>query len=142
MSTNLPSRAQIEQAGDLDFDAPRNPKPAKQELRIVVRCQLNGFPIELGCSGTVEQLPAITKRLRELGAEAPPVPRAGNWGQKPKVELTEPSYNGNGDACCPVHGRVLVTREWEGRKFRSCSAKARENERANARGYCGLRFAD
>ena len=139
MPTDLPSRAQIERAGDLDFEAQRKPR---QELRITVKASMNGFPIELAFDGGIQQLPAITKRLREMGAEAPPVPRAGTWPGKPKIELTQPAYDGNGDAICPVHKRKIVTREWEGRTFRCCPSKATGDEKANAKGYCALRFAE
>lgn len=141
MATVLPSRQQIEQAGDLDFEQQRSARTARQELHMVVKAQLNGFPIELAFAGGIDQLPAITKRLRELGAEAPSIPRAGNW-QKPKAELTQPAYDGDGDAICPVHRRKIVTREWEGRTFRCCPAKATGDEKTNKNGYCALRFAE
>lgn len=141
MPTLLPTRQDIEQADDLDFDAQHTTKPVRQELRIMIKAQLNGFPIELSFVGAITQLPAITKRLRELGAEAPPSPRTGNW-QKPKVELTQPAYDDGGNPICPVHGRKIVMREWDGRTFRCCPAKAKDGEKANKNGYCALRFAE
>lgn len=97
MTTTLPNRAQIDAAEPLTFP---NRKP---EILIAVKAQLDGFPVELSFTGAVDQLPAIVKRLRELGAEpvGAPVHTAPIGNGKPKAQ--PPFYNGDGDACCPTH---------------------------------------
>lgn len=58
------------------------------------------------------------------------------------TDRVKPHYNDAGEACCPVHGKRLNEREWEGRTFWSCPAKAdtAKGEKANAKGYCSLKF--
>lgn len=138
MSDSL-TKAAVDAAAPLDFDQQRT---KRRNLAITVTITMNGFPVELSFDGTVDQLPAITKRLQDLGATAPPVPARGGWGGKPKTDRVQPAYNDHGDPCCPVHGAKLAWREWEGRKFLSCSAKAKEGELANQRGYCAIKFAE
>ena len=115
----------------------------QRSIAITVKLTMNGFPIELSFDGTVDQLPAITKRLAELGAEAPaaaaPASPATN-DQRPttKAEKVQPSYNADGDACCPVHRRKLQ----DGAHGLFCSAKAKAGQVADKNGYCGLRFEE
>ena len=139
MTTNLPTRQQVDDAAPLDFDQPR---AKRQELGFTIKVTMNSYPIEINFSGSIDQLPAVTKRLQALGAMPPPEPSRGGWGGKPKVDRVAPAYNDHGDPCCPVHGARLNWREWEGRKFLSCPAKAKEGEAANKNGYCNIRFQD
>jgi hypothetical protein len=123
MST-LPSRAAVERAEPLTFEGR---KPAKQDLLITVKAELDHFPIELSFSGSVDQLPAIVKRLRALGASepvsaAPTTPPASTNG-KAKVA---PEYNDAGEECCPNHHRKLRGPNQWGKLF--CSAKDEAGE--------------
>lgn len=102
-------------------------------IAITVKLTMNGFPIELSFDGTVDQLPAITKRLADLGAE--PVATAAP-AQLQKRGKVKPIYNGDGDPCCPVHNRKLS----EGDYGLFCSAKAKGDDVADKKGYCGLKF--
>lgn len=63
--------------------------------------------------------------------------------EKPRVvsgnnETVAPWYNQDGEACCPVHHRVLK----EGRYGLFCSAIGRHGDAVNAKGYCALKFTD
>ncbi len=93
MSTLPLSRQQIDAAGDLDFDARRRPA---EPVTITAHVLIDGFHYEVCFSGQVDQLPALSKRLRELGAEpvsaAPGIPahdQATNGSSKPKAERVQ-----------------------------------------------------
>lgn len=139
MGTPGMTRQSVERAEPVDFEQQRT---KRQELGFMIKATVNGYPVEINFSGTIDQLPAVTKRLAELGATPPPVPMRGPWSGKPKADRVQPAYNGAGDPCCPVHGSKLAWREWEGRKFLSCPAKAKDGELANQRGYCAIKFQD
>lgn len=81
MSTTLPTRQQVDDAEPLDFDQQR---AKRQALGFTVKVDMNGFPIEINFTGSIDQLPAVTRRLQELGATPPPEPARGGWGGKPK----------------------------------------------------------
>jgi hypothetical protein len=104
--------------------------PTRQELTITVKATIDGFPVDVCFSGSIDQLLGVTKRLREMGAAptvaAPPTRKA--------AERVQPTYNGAGEPCCPKHNRTLK----EGQYGLYCSAKDDTTER----GYCALEFKD
>ena len=134
----MPSRAAIERAEPLDMNQTRS---ARQDLTITIRAVVDGFDTEVCYTGSIEQLLAVTKRLRELGAEpvtASKPAATSPAAAKPKAETVEPIYQPDGTPCCPTHKRSLV----EGQYGLYCSAKAKPGEAANPKGYCSLRFAE
>lgn len=135
--TALPTRQQIDAAEPLNFEQRR---AAKAELGIVIKCRINGFDCELNMTGDVDQLKRITSRLAELGAEpsAPITVAPAAQPARGKAERVEPEYDGDGDPCCPVHRRKLS----EGNFGLFCSAKAKDGQAADKKGYCGLKFKD
>lgn len=77
--------------------------------------------------------------LMRDGWSAPALATNGNGTTpkgKPKAEYLDPTYNNDGDPCCPVHRKVLT----EGRYGLYCSAKAKDGEAANDKGYCNIKF--
>jgi hypothetical protein len=127
------SKRAVDTAAPLEFPE----RSARQELTITIKANIGGFDTEICFSGQLDQLEAITRRLRDLGAspagvhQLAPNPPA----RKPKAERVSPAYDGNGDPCCPKHtGRVLK----EGQFGLYCSAKDDSQER----GYCALKFKD
>jgi hypothetical protein len=139
MTTTLPSRAAIDNAEPLTFP---DRKPAKQDLTITIKAVLDGFPIEIVYTGSIDQLLQVTQRLRSLGATEPvsgPVTTpAPTTNGKAKAERVEPLYKPSGEACCPVHMKPLS----EGRFGLYCPSKAREGDVQNDKGYCALKFAE
>jgi len=137
MSTPALTRAQVDRAGVLNFDQPRS---ARSDLTITIRATIDGFDTEVCYTGSIEQLLAVTKRLRELGAEpvsahkpavtSPAVP------QRAKVETVEPEYKPNGTPCCPVHHGALA----EGQYGWYCRSKAKPGDVQNAKSFCALKF--
>jgi len=135
--TTLPTRAQVDRAEPLDFP---DRKPVKQELTITIHARIGGFDTEVCFSGQLDQLEAITRRLRDLGASPAGVHQvspAAAPARKPAGRV-EPVYQPDGTACCPVHHKPLS----EGRYGLFCSAKATGDQAANDKGYCNLKFAE
>lgn len=102
MSTQLPTRQQIDQAQSLEF-TDRVP-----ETTITIRAQLDGWPIEVAYRGKLEQLPVALKRLTAAGLT--PFQPSNTPAQKParaRQERVQPEYNSNGDPCCPKHHKPL-----------------------------------
>lgn len=133
MTAPVPSRAAIDRAGDLDFRA-----PARKEMVLTIHAQFDGFSIDVNYTGSMDTLPGAIKRLRELGAE----PARENLildqvskARKPATRV-QPAYDGDGQAICPVHRKVLS----EGRYGLYCPSKATGDQAANDKGYCSLRF--
>ena len=131
--TNFPSRAQIEQAGDLDF-TPRS----GQVMPILLELAPDGLHIRVEYTGTLASIPAAVKRLMDAGLvdlvrSHSAAPAAGQ-ARTPKAERVTPAYNADGDPCCPKHHKVLN----EGRWGLYCPAK----DESGARGYCALKFAE
>jgi hypothetical protein len=111
--------------------------PRRAELGITVKASLNGFPIELGFTGSIDSLPALVKRLVELGAE-PQSNTASNGitfaqqHRKP-AKRVQPAYAGDGTPTCPTHGTALR----EGRWGLFCPTKDATNGE-----YCKLKFSE
>lgn len=100
------------------------------DLTITIHAILDNFPIDLQFTGTVEQLPAITKRLRALGASEP-VSAPASPAPKPKAPRVQPTYAPNGDPCCPDHGTPLREGKWG----LFCPTKDKQSGE-----YCRLKF--
>jgi hypothetical protein len=58
------TRNGVDAAEPLPFD-----KPARADLTITVKATIDGFPTEVCFTGSIDQLLAVTKRLRALGAQ-------------------------------------------------------------------------
>lgn len=132
MTTTMPSRAAIEAAGDLEWNSR---KPARQDLTITITARIDGFDTEVCYTGSIEQLLAVTKRLRELGAEpvsAKPAATSPAAPQRTKSTKVTPEYDASGEPCCPKHHKPLKT----GQFGLYCSAKDDSQER----GFCALKF--
>ena len=138
MSVSLPSRAQIEQAGDLDFTSPRG-----AAMPITIELSPAGLHIRIEYQGALASIPAAIAKLEAAGlvelvqtyrATSAAAPATGAGQHKPKAERVEPEYNADGDPCCPKHHKVLK----EGRWGLYCPAKDDTTER----GYCALKFAE
>lgn len=134
--TTLPTRQQIDRAAPLEFPE----RSARQELTITIHATIGGFDTEICFSGQLDQLEAITRRLRDLGASpagvhqlAPTTPAAP---ARKAAQRAAPLYDGAGDALCPVHHKPLS----EGRYGPFCSAKAQPGDVQNDKGYCALKF--
>ena len=138
MSVSLPSRAQIEQAGDLDFTSPRG-----AAMPITIELAPDGLHIRIEYDGVLGGIPAAIAKLEAAGlvelvqtyrATSAAAPAGAGQARKPKAERVTPEYDGAGDACCPKHHKVLK----EGRWGLYCPAK----DESTARGYCALKFVE
>lgn len=137
MTTTLPTRAQIDNAGDIDFNAPR---PAKRQRGVTIRLSYHGalvdFTFDAATAPAVHEIEqsidTLLKRDGWAGVSS------GAAAPKPKAEKVKPFYDGDGQPCCPVHRKALS----EGRYGLFCSAKAKDGEAANDKGYCNLRFIE
>jgi hypothetical protein len=134
------SKNGVDTAPPLEFAA-RN---ARQELTITIHATIDGFPTEICFSGALDQLEAITRRLRDLGASpagvhqlAPAAPVQATPARKPSGRV-EPVYQPDGTACCPIHRKPLS----EGRYGLFCPSRATGDQAANDKGYCNIRFAE
>ncbi len=135
MTTTLPTRQQIDAAGDLDFDAQRSASKA----HITIELSPAGLHVRCEYLGTLGSIPAAVKRMVDAGLlelvathRATPAAPSASSGAKPKAQKVEPEYNGAGEACCPKHKKPLR----EGKFGLFCPAKDDSTER----GYCALKF--
>lgn len=131
----------VDRAAPLDFP---ERKPA-EPVTITAHVTFSGIHFEVCFTGQVDQLPAMAKRLVALGAEPvsaaagiPAPSQATNGSSKPKAERVTPLYDADGSPLCPVHKRELQ----EGAHGLFCSAKAKEGQVVDRKGYCGLKFQD
>lgn len=101
-----------------------------QDLTITIKARVDGFDTEICYIGDIDRLLAVTKRLRELGAEpTATLPAAPAVAKKSKVQ---PTYTDDGTPTCPTHGKPLR----EGSYGLHCTAK----DPSGRNGYCDLRF--
>ena len=134
MTTTLPTRQQVETAGDLDFDATRNASKAHISIEIAP----DGLHVTCEYLGTIGSIPAAIKRLVDAGLVElvnvhRTMPIATNTRQKP-AQRVQAEYSSAGEACCPKHKKPLR----EGKFGLFCPAKDDSTER----GYCALKFAE
>ena len=136
--SNFPKRAQIEQAGDLDFAA-----RSGATMPITIELSPAGLHIRIEYQGALASIPAAIAKLEAAGlvelvqtyrATSAAAPAGASQARKPKAERVTPEYNADGDPCCPKHHKVLK----EGRWGLYCPAKDDTTER----GYCALKFAE
>jgi hypothetical protein len=132
MTTNLPSRAQVDAAPPLEFKE----RAARQDLTITVKARIDGFDTEICYTGSIDQLLAVTKRLRDLGGETTiaPVHTAPLNGAKPKASSV--TYDGDGtplcgNANCSRYGKPLEPSQHNG-----YFCKGKDERTGNAKGYC------
>lgn len=134
MPTPLPTRQQIDIAGDLDFDAQRSASKA----HISIELAPDGLHVTCEYLGPLSSIPAAVKRMVDAGlVELVATHRAApaaTPSAKPKAQRVQPEYDAGGEACCPKHHKPLR----EGKFGLFCPAKDDSTER----GYCALRFAD
>lgn len=138
MTTTLPTRQQVEQAGDLDFDATRSASKA----HISIEISPAGLHVTCEYLGTLGSIPAAVKRMVDAGLvelvathrAGPPTTPSAPSGAKPKAQRVAPAYDAGGEACCPKHHKALR----EGKFGLFCPAKDESTER----GYCALKFTD
>ena len=134
MTTTLPTRQQIDAAGDLDFDAQRSASKAHISIEIAP----DGLHITAEYLGTIGSIPAAIKRLVDAGLVELVhghriAPIATSTRQKAAQRVT-PEYSSAGEPCCPRHKKPLK----EGKFGLYCSAKDDSTER----GYCALKFVE
>lgn len=116
----------------------------RQKRSVTVQLFYHGAPVSFGYAPEddvqihdIEQrIDTLLKREGWTGAPQPAASVAGNG--KRKATYVDPEYDRNGDPICPVHGKVLK----QGDYGLYCSAKAKEGEEANAKGYCALKFKE
>lgn len=117
-------------------------EPADERLfsstTIAVTFTYEGLPITIQAPLTDlrRQLPKLAALVKDVGGTAPAAPTSA--AEKPARKTVAPFYDGNGDACCPIHKKALQ----EGQYGLYCSAKATGDQVADKKGYCGLRFKD
>ena len=132
--TQLPSRAAIDQAGDLDFTTTRS-----GQLPITIEIAPDGVHVTVHYTGTLASIGPTLDKMRAAGllglVQARP-PAASQ--PRPRAETVEPLYKPDGTPCCPVHKTPLT----EGQYGLYCRSKAQPGEAQNAKGYCSLRFAE
>lgn len=140
MTTTLPTRAEIDAAPPLDFG---QPKAQKRRRAVTVQMCYHGALVSFSFDAEtnitrheIEQ--SIDTLLKADGWSAIPTPQAAANGAKKAAERREPAYNDNGEAICPVHRKPLK----QGQYGWYCSAKAKEGEAANDKGYCSIRFTE
>lgn len=137
----LPTRAQIDQAAPLTFP---DQKPADRNCNIEIAVTPAGLAIRVEYTGTLASIPQAIERLKAAGVlelvqtSAPAQPAATTPTTRAPAERVTPTYNSAGDACCPVHRRKLS----EGDYGLFCSAKAKDGQVADKKGYCGLKFEE
>ena len=130
--TQLPSRAAIDQAGDLDFTWPLR----SGAVPITIEIAPDGVHVTVHYTGTLASIGPTLDKIRAAGLlglvqARPPV------ASQPR-QTVEPLYKPDGTACCPVHKTPLT----EGQYGLYCRSKAAPGEAQNAKGYCSLRFAE
>lgn len=120
----------------------------RKDVQMTVFVQFDGFPVELTFTGTVDQLPAVAKRLRDIGAQpahtAPVSAQNGSGAAQLPVGVSKPrvvEFDGDGAPICPVHGTVMrESTNYSGSWY--CSRKAADGEPANSKGYCACSYQE
>jgi hypothetical protein len=110
------TRESVENADTLTFPPPRPP------VTITIQGRYGDWPVSIEFTGKPEQIHAAIDRLAACGV-VPNVPAAAPAApQRTKKAKAEPcTYNDAGEACCPLHGRVLRGPNQWGKLY--CTAK-------------------
>jgi hypothetical protein len=113
-----------------------------RRANITIEAAPDGLHIRVEYTAELASIPAAVERLKGLGildlVQASRAPAPATNGTKPRAPRVQPTYDGNGDPCCPVHRKPLA----EGRYGLFCPSRASGNEAANDKGYCNLKFAE
>ena len=117
MTTTMPSRAAIESAGDIDFNATRSEKQANIRLT----AGPNGLTITIEWTGPVSGIPAAIERLRAAGVLELVTPARAVHTAALSTPKAAPFYDGDGSTCCPTHKCALKGPNQWGKLY--CSAK-------------------
>lgn len=104
------------------------------DIQMTIHAVLNGFPVDIAFTGSIEQLVPVSKRLVELGAQPMASAPLGGVARKPAQPRVEPGYSLDGSPVCPKHDKHLK----QGQYGLYCPAKDDSTER----GYCNLKFKD
>jgi hypothetical protein len=129
VTTVLPTRTQIDAAGDIDFDRKRRP-----DLTITIKCRVDGFDTEICYTGSIDQLLQVTQRLRSLGATEPvsaPAPAPAPARKPSTVVYADDGTPLCGNANCSRHGKALEPSQHNG-----YYCKGKDSVTGNAKGYC------
>jgi hypothetical protein len=114
----------VEAAPALEFPEPAQPaEKSTKPVTLTLSAVLDGYPLTVTCTGSVDQLPAIIGRLRSLGA-TPPSTRL-EW-----------SYTPEGLPICSKHGTPMKKRERQGDTWYSHNMGTTD-EPCYCRGYAG-----
>jgi hypothetical protein len=105
-------------------------------LSHTIHATLDGWPVDVQIAIAPARLGAALARLAELGY-TPRLAAAPAPAEKAARPKADPVYRPDGTPCCPAHQKPLA----EGRFGLYCTAKAKDGELADAKGYCGLKFA-
>jgi hypothetical protein len=109
---------------------------------------LDGFPVEVQATGSIDDLPRLVARLRQVGATpastAPVSPQNAPGAPTLPVGVSKPrvtEFDADGAPICPVHGTVMrESTNYSGSWY--CSRKAADGEPANAKGYCACSYKE
>lgn len=135
--------------GDELFETrPQQQKPKRREGRVTIPVTLDGYRLEFEINASIDDLPRLVARLKEIGAEpagnapqtlctksgAPTLPTGVS---KPRVT----DFDADGSPICPVHGVTMrESTNYSGSWY--CSKKAGDGEPANSKGYCSCSFKE
>ena len=117
--------------------------PRRKEVAMTIAVIYDGFPVEINVTASIDQLPAITARLREVGAVPPAqnahqsaqeAPGAAQPAQPARNTLTGIEIGADGVPVCPEHGPMTKAR------YGGWYCPARGGRAQNARGYCASRL--
>jgi hypothetical protein len=109
------------------------------EIQMVYHGAVVSYSFEASIAPTVHEIEqsidTLLRREGWSGVTPPSAPVLLPAGRE-KAEYVDPVYDGDGEACCPVH-RTPIS---QGRYGWYCSQRATGAQAANAKGYCALRF--
>lgn len=111
------------------------------DIQMVYHGAVVAFSFDAAVAPTVHEIEqSIDTLLRREGwsGVTPPAAPIRLPAGREMAEYVDPVYDGDGQACCPVH-RTPIS---QGRYGWYCTQRAREGQAANAKGYCALRFKD
>lgn len=126
--------------------APTEPaSDQKRQRGVAIQMVYHGAVVSFGFEASIaptvheieQSIDTLLRREGWSGVTPPAKPLLLPAGRE-QAEYVDPIYDGNGEACCPVHRTPLN----QGRYGRYCSQRAAGGQAANAKGYCALRFKD